>query len=223
MKKWGVAAVFCTALTFAAFLGGASGAGSPSAPVGVTGIALDGQVELTWQAVTGAATYNVYRGSSQTTLTLLTSGVAGTTYDDATAPNGTTEFYSVRAVDAANAQSLDSLVVQATAQARACGTGNAVKLENCFPGAGGWKLVSSDPVSAGGIEGFATAASINKGGTLGLKINGAAGATIRAEIYRMGYYGSKGGRLISTIRAIPGVAQPACAVLPSTDGPLDCS
>src|SRR5712691_7274655 len=215
MKKWGVAAAFCTALTFAAFLGGASGAGSPSAPVGVTGIALDGQVELTWQAVTGAATYNVYRGSSPTTLALLTSGVAGTTYDDATAPNGTTEFYSVRAVDAASAQSVDSLVVQATAQARACGSGNPIHLENCFPGSSGWRLVSSD----GTIEGYATASSINKGGSLGLKINGGSGQTISAQIYRSGYYGNAGGRLISTIRGIPGVAQPAC----TGADPLNCS
>ena len=221
-KKWGAAAVFCSALAFAAVLGGARGAGAPSAPTGVTGIALDGQVELVWQPVSGAATYTVYRGTSPTTLTALHPGVTGTTYDDATAPNGTTEFYSVRAVDSGNAQSVDSLVVQATAQARACGSGNAIHVENCFPGSGGWRSVSADPVSAGGIEGYATASSINKSGSLDLKINGAAGATIRAEIYRSGYYGGNGGRLISTIRGIPGVAQPACAS-DSTTGLLDCS
>src|SRR5207253_2612663 len=111
------------------------------------------QVELVWQAVSGAASYNVYRGGSPSTLSLLASGVAGTGYDDATAANGTTEFYSVRAVDSGSAQSVDSLVVQATAQAGGWGSGNA------------------------------------------------------------------GGRLISTIRGIPGVAQPAC----SGADPLDCS
>ena len=45
------------------------------------------------------------------------------------------------------------------------------------------------------------------------------GATIRAEIYRSGYYGNAGGRLVSTIRGIPGVAQPAC----TGSDPLDCS
>jgi len=179
--------VFAAAIALAATVGGARGAGGPSAPVGVTGIALDGQVELAWPAVSGAASYNVYRGGSPSTLSLLASGVAGTGYDDATAANGTTEFYSVRAVDSGSAQSVDSLVVQATAQARACGSGNAVHVENCFPGSTGWRLVSPDAVSAGGIEGFATVSSVNKGGSLDLKINGAAGAKIGDGIYRSGY------------------------------------
>ena len=215
--KRGVAIV--AALVVASILGGAYGAGAPTAPNGLTGIALDGQVELAWQPVSGAASYNVYRGSTPSTLAPLATGVVGTSFDDATAPNGTTNFYSVRAVDTGGAQSPDSLVVQATAQARACGTGNAVKVENCTPGSSGWRLVSPDPVSTTGIEGFATASSINKGGSLDLKINGAATATIRAEIYRTGYYGGAGGRLISTVRGIGGIAQPACNAGP----PLDCS
>ena len=95
--KRGVAIV--TALVVAGMLGGAHGAGGPAAPNGFTGIALDGQVDLAWQSVSGAASYNIYRGSTPSTLAPLATGVAGTSFDDATAPNGTTNFYSVRAVD----------------------------------------------------------------------------------------------------------------------------
>ena len=209
------------AVVAAALVAGARSEPSPPTPTGLTTIALDGQVELAWQAVAGADSYTIYRGGSPTTLLPLQPGVTGTTYSDTTAPNGATEFYSVRAV-AAGAESTDSPVVDATAQARACSSGNPVHLENCYPGSAGWKLVLAEPLSAGGIEGFATASSINKGGSIDLKVNGAAGATIRAEIYRTGYYGGAAGRAISTIRGIPGIAQPACAD-DGTTGLVDCS
>ena len=55
----------------------------------------------------------------------------------------------------------------------------------------------------GGIEGYATAASINKGESVGLKVNSADGSTFRVEVYRTGYYGGAGARLFSVITAGP--------------------
>ena len=40
-------------------LGGARAATQPAAPTGMTGIALDGRVELAWQPVNGADHYSV--------------------------------------------------------------------------------------------------------------------------------------------------------------------
>ncbi|MDX6412412.1 MAG: hypothetical protein QOE91_1928, partial [Gaiellaceae bacterium] len=218
--KWGLT-IFAAVIAAALVGAGARSSPSPPAPAGLTGIALDGHVALAWQAVSGADSYSIFRGGSPTTLVSLQTGVTGTTYDDTTAPNGTAEFYAVRAV-AAGAESADSSVVGATAQARACSSGNPVHLENCYPGSAGWDVVAPAPVSAGGIDGFATASSINAGGSIDLKINGGATATIRAEIYRSGYYGGQDGRLVSTIRGIPGIAQPACAN-DGTTGLIDCS
>ena len=45
-------------------LGGARAAIQPAAPTGLTGLALDGRVELAWQPVSGATGYTVYRGTS---------------------------------------------------------------------------------------------------------------------------------------------------------------
>ncbi|MDX6542098.1 MAG: hypothetical protein QOI71_3708, partial [Gaiellales bacterium] len=212
-------AAVIAALAFAIFFGGAARADVPAAPVGVTGIALDGQVELSWQPVLGADSYVVLRGTSaSSTLTQLAT-TTGTTYDDATATNGTTWWYSVRAVTSAG-QSLDSFLVRAAAQAHTCSGSNPVALENCLPGSAGWKLGSSPPpADAGGVEGFATASSINQGDSVDLKINSAPGTSVTAEIYRTGDYNGSGGRLISAVEGIPGVAQPACLAGP----PLDCS
>ena len=95
-------------------------------------------------------------------------------------------------------------------------------VENCFPGNAGWGLKSAGPVSAGGIEGFATAQSINKGQSVDLKVNSSNSTTFNVEIYRTGYYGGAGARLMSTMRSIPGTAQPGCTSNDST-GLYDCS
>src|SRR4051794_8326554 len=77
-------------------------AGQPSAPSGATGIALSNAVQLSWQPVSGGGTtYNVYRGTSMSSVNSLvspTAGVTGTTFTDTTAGNATTYFYAVRAV-----------------------------------------------------------------------------------------------------------------------------
>ena len=65
-------------------------------------------------------------------------------------------------------------------------TGNAVVLENCYPGSNGWRLIGTDPVGNGGVAGFATAASINKGDSVNLKIDGGAAATYSIGVYRLG-------------------------------------
>lgn len=201
----------------------ASALSGPAAPAGLTGMALDGTVELAWQPVTGAASYNVYRGTNPNSVTtLLTSpGVTGTMFDDTTAQDGATYYYAVRAV-ASGVESSNSATVQATAEARACSTGNTVVLENCFPGNSPWDVRNTATVAAGGIEGFATAASINKGQSVALKVNSSDQTTFHIEVYRTGYYGGAEARLFSVIHGIRGTLQPGC-VTDSSTGLVDCS
>jgi hypothetical protein len=216
--------LFALAVVAAALPGSAPTAAAPLPPTGVTGIALDGRVDLAWQAVGGADAYAVYRGTSPTAITTQVTpvgGVTATTFTDTTAVNGTTYYYAVRAV-AGGAESGNSRTLQAKSVARACSSGNAVVLENCFPGSSTWKVVNADTPNSGGIEGFATATSINKGESIGVKASSSDTATFRIEIYRTGYYGGDGARLFSTIRGLPGTAQPAC-VSDATTGLLDCS
>ena len=205
-------------------LGGAQAATQPAAPTGLTGIALDARVELAWQPVSGADHYTLYRGTTSgsiTTAVTPTGGITGTSFADSTAINGTTYFYAVRAVSAGT-ESPNSVKVQATPVARSCSTGNAVVLENCYPGTTSWKLTSTPTVAAGGIEGFATSQSINHGESVDLKVNTAAGVSYSAYIYRSGFYGSNGARLYSVITGLVGTAQPACTS-DATTGLIDCS
>src|SRR5262245_22653395 len=152
---------------------------APAAPTGATAIALNASVQLAWQPVAGAGSYTVYRGTSPTSVTTAVTppgGVAATGFTDTGVANGTTYYYAVRAV-VAGVESANSLIVQATPVARSCSSGNPVVLENCYPGNTPWNARNVAGVSAGGIEGFATAQSINKGDSVDIKVNSSAGAT----------------------------------------------
>ena len=72
------------------------------------------------------------------------------------------------------------------------------------------------------IQGFATDMSVNRGGTLHLKIKTDA-TSYQIAIYRMGYYGGLGARRIATISpsATLPQTQPPC-LTDSTSGLVDC-
>jgi Domain of unknown function (DUF4082)/Bacterial Ig-like domain len=208
--SWVAAAAFLLVVptTFAA----------PSAPpVGVTGMALDGRVELAWQPASGAVAYAVYRGTSQTAITTRVTpptGAPDISFADTTVANGTTYYYAVRSIDSGG-ESANSLVVQARPQTASCSTGNYVVVENCRPGDTTWRVTNP-----GGISGFATATSINKGESVDVKVDSA--GSFRMEVYRTGYYGGKLGRLFSTSLGLAATPQPACTEEAST-GLVDCS
>jgi hypothetical protein len=60
----------------------------------------DGRVSLTWTAVGGAQSYNLYRGAFSNSETPLTSVSGGTSYVDTAVQNGTTYYYRITAVNA---------------------------------------------------------------------------------------------------------------------------
>ena len=70
-------------------------------PTGVSAVAGDGRVTLSWNAVSGATSYKVYRGTaSGVGRRCFQSGVTATTFLDTGVTNGTTYFYKVSAVNA---------------------------------------------------------------------------------------------------------------------------
>jgi len=98
---------------------------------------------------------------------------------------------------------------------------NAIVAENCLPGnpSSQWDVSGAgDPT----IQGFGTDISVNVGQVINFKIDTDA-AAYTIEIYRMGYYGGMGARLITVIN--PSVplpqSQPACLTDPTT-GLVDC-
>jgi fibronectin type 3 domain-containing protein len=74
---------------------------APAAPTNLVATGNIGQVSLTWTAVTGASSYNVYRGTSAggEGATPLATGVTGASYIDNQATAGTKYYYQVSAVN----------------------------------------------------------------------------------------------------------------------------
>jgi hypothetical protein len=98
---------------------------------------------------------------------------------------------------------------------------NPIECENALPGTpqSQWDIAGAGDPS---IQGFATDISVNRGQRIRFKIDTDARA-YRLDIYRMGYYGGRGARLIATIQpsaALP-QNQPTCLTQAST-GLIDC-
>ena len=78
--------------------------------------------------------------------------------------------------------------------------------ENAMPGDTGWKI--DRPALIGEIAGYTGQASIDRGASLDLFVSTMAdGATYEADVYRMGWYGGAGGRLVKAIKNIEGENQ----------------
>jgi hypothetical protein len=99
---------------------------------------------------------------------------------------------------------------------------NPVACENSKPGT----PQSTWDVSGAGssnIQGFATDISVNRGQTVQFKVDTPA-RSYRLDIYRMGYYGGAGARLIASVTPSASLpqSQPACANDTAT-GLIDCA
>jgi len=111
---------FCTVATCSlVFAGCGSGSGSkPQTPVNVTATAGNAEVTLAWSAVTGAASYNVYRttASGGEANAKPVTGITDTGFVDVGLTNGTKYFYEVAAVSSGGATSALSQEVSSTPQ-----------------------------------------------------------------------------------------------------------
>ncbi|HUR90581.1 MAG TPA: PHB depolymerase family esterase [Ramlibacter sp.] len=103
--------------------GGGGGGGSLPAPTGVaTSGATNTTMNITWNAVTGASGYNVFRNGGKVNGSL----VAGTSFTDSGLTAATTYSWSVAAVDSAGVQGATSASVNGTTTGAAatCYTAN---------------------------------------------------------------------------------------------------
>jgi len=96
---------------------------------------------------------------------------------------------------------------------------NPVVLENELPGTpqSVWEIAPGKDSSS--LQGYTTSMSTSVGGTVDFKINNTTGnGTYQIDIYRLGYYGGDGARLVDTIQHNSSAAtvQPNAIVDPST-------
>jgi hypothetical protein len=124
----------------------------------------------------------------------------------------------------------NAVIVRATAvgigttnfQAKATPTNpNPIYIENAKPGTTNWQIPNSN-YAQDEISGYATATSVNKGESLPIKVSLAQAGSFKVEVYRLGYYGGLGGRLISSSDAISGNTQDPCT-LDSNTGRVQCN
>lgn len=123
----------------------------------------------------------------------------------------------MRAILLAGVVGLALLVSSSAARPRL----NAIQAENANAGSSGWRTQPAPPHA---IEGYASQASVVAGDTLELHVSTAPAQRYRVEIYRLGWYGGAGGRLLACIPAScaadeQGRAQTIGA--PAADGYLD--
>jgi hypothetical protein len=96
-------------------------------------------------------------------------------------------------------------------------TPNPIVTENAKPGTDNWRidLEPSDDWNKQ-IKGYASAPSVNIGDPLDLYVTVNPVQTFKIEIYRTGYYGGLGGRLLRRVTDVAGVKQPDCPLDPAT-------
>ena len=95
---------------------------------------------------------------------------------------------------------------------------NPIIGENQQPGTDQWVLAS--PATKHEIEGYASATSVAAGGTIRLFVS-TASPRYTIDVYRLGWYGGKGGRLVAQTVERPGKKQLVPA--PDPDGLVECA
>src|ERR1035438_8108440 len=84
-------------------------------------------------------------------------------------------------------------------------TSNPIQTENSLPGTPGWNDFSSD-LAPDTLSGFGSKISVNAGDTLDLYVTTTA-PSFTINIFRTGYYGGVGARLITSLGSFPGLHQ----------------
>src|SRR5450755_934317 len=113
------------------------------------------------------------------------------------------------------------LAVLPAAHSKAASCANPVACENQLPGTP-QSVWDSGNTNDTYIQGFADPFSVNVGGSINFKINTAA-SSYSIDIYRMGYYGGDGARLITSIPANISVSNSQLACNTNTvTGLVDC-
>ncbi len=92
---------------------------------------------------------------------------------------------------------------------------NAIVLENQKPGTTDWQIASDNHAIAE-IVGYADAVSIDRGQAINFKVALDRAGQYQIDVYRLGYYGGTGGRLVTSVNGLNGVVQSAPTIDPNT-------
>lgn len=114
--------------------GGGSTTSKPSTPTGINATAASSYIVVTWNSVSGAESYNVYRSTSASGSYTLQSSVTTTNYTDYNVNAGTTYYYKVEAENSAGKSSKSSYVsAKISSSGGGGGGGSSTNYEPCPP------------------------------------------------------------------------------------------
>src|SRR5262245_43247164 len=91
---------------------------------------------------------------------------------------------------------------------------NVIQEENSKPGSIDWQLTrvklhkGMASFRASLIEGYCSHQSVQAGETLQIMVSTSPAARFKIEVFRTGYYGGRGARLMTTLGPLQGKAQP---------------
>jgi Fibronectin type III domain len=181
----------------------------PGAPTGVQGSAGDGSVSLSWTAPSsdGGSAITGYRitpyvGASAQTAVTTTGSATSRTITGLT--NGTAYTFKVAATNSVGTGA-DSSASAAITPAAAV-SGNPIQVENSQPGDPNWGDFA-EPPDPTGISGYGSRISVNHGQSIDFYVTTTA-SSVTIDVFRMGWYGGAGARLMSPMGTFPGVNQP---------------
>ena len=106
------------------------------------------------------------------------------------------------------------------------GPDNPVRAENRLPGSADWRIGAGDTVAADDLGrqvcGYASATSVNLGGSLDFHVSTSPARAFRIDVYRLGWYGGAGARHIAASPRLDGITQ-AEPVTDHATGMISCS
>jgi N,N-dimethylformamidase beta subunit-like, C-terminal/Fibronectin type III domain len=187
---------------------------TPTAPTAVTGSAGNGSATLSWAAPASSGSspitgYRVTTYVNATAQTTVSTGSTATTYTVTGLTNGTTYTFTVAAVNTGGTGQGSSPSNAVTPAAL-----NPIQVENSQPGDPLWGDFAAPPDPTG-VSGYASAVSVNHGQSLDFYVTTTA-ANVTINVYRMGWYGGAGARLMQAMGTFPGVNQPQATPNPVT-------
>lgn len=102
---------------------------------------------------------------------------------------------------------------------------NVIRAENALPGALDWQLTRvrlnrTQGVRAPAVEGYCSRQSVHAGDALDFHVSATPASRVQLEIFRTGYYGGRGARLMSTLGPFRVAPQPVPA--PGPKGVIEC-